>query len=75
MTNEPVQPHFEFAVKTSLAQIQRQQHGRNQQMSRQRASSTAYAHGGMIPAPGVTQGAYKSLNFFIFFCEYVEYLL
>ncbi|XP_048548904.1 probable histone acetyltransferase HAC-like 1 [Triticum urartu] len=44
MTNGPVEPHFEFAV-TSLAQIQRQ-----------RASSTAYAHGGMIPAPGVTQG-------------------
>ncbi|XP_020194884.1 uncharacterized protein [Aegilops tauschii subsp. strangulata] len=32
MTNEPIQPHFEFAVTTSLAQTERQ-----------RASSTAYA--------------------------------
>ncbi|KAE8800510.1 putative histone acetyltransferase HAC-like 1 [Hordeum vulgare] len=56
MTNGPVQTHFEFAVTAALAQIQRQEHGRNQQMSRQRASPTAYAPGGMIPAPGVTQG-------------------
>ncbi|KAF7025402.1 hypothetical protein CFC21_037584 [Triticum aestivum] len=32
MTNEPIHPHFEFAVTTSLAQTERQ-----------RASSTAYA--------------------------------
>ncbi|XP_037415392.1 probable histone acetyltransferase HAC-like 1 [Triticum dicoccoides] len=53
MMKGQIEPHLQFAIKELSAQNQQRQ--RNQQLSRQIASSPGY--GTMILTPGITQGA------------------